>query len=150
MARHGATKEDRIIGNNLRKFRLLNSLTQTELAGELNLTFQQVQKYEKGSNRIGGGRILQICRYLKITPAQLLGDGGEDATRALRDEISILGTDHIGIELARAFNQIESGRTRRLLADLALQLAGQSREPAKLQRPIVKPAHTAARAGADT
>jgi transcriptional regulator with XRE-family HTH domain len=58
------------IGQNLRLFRIEASLTQTALAHALGLTFQQVQKYEKGSNRIAASRLWDCAQILRVPPAQ--------------------------------------------------------------------------------
>lgn len=60
---------DRHIGLRVRARRLELHLSQTDLANGLKLTFQQVQKYEKGANRIGGSRMQQIADILKVPPA---------------------------------------------------------------------------------
>jgi transcriptional regulator with XRE-family HTH domain len=59
---------DKIIGRNLRAFRLQRNMSQTEIATGVKVTFQQVQKYENGSNRISGSRMAQFCRLLNVTP----------------------------------------------------------------------------------
>jgi transcriptional regulator with XRE-family HTH domain len=59
---------DKIIGRNLRAFRLQKNMSQEQIASAVKLTFQQVQKYEKGSNRISGSRMAQFCRLLNVTP----------------------------------------------------------------------------------
>jgi len=63
---------DRRIGQRLRLERMTQKLSQTAIAKKLGLTFQQVQKYEKGVNRIGGGRLLQIAGILDIPVTRLL------------------------------------------------------------------------------
>lgn len=57
-------EDDIVVGANIRKLRLARSMSQEKLAEALGLTFQQVQKYEKGVNRVSGSRILQISRVL--------------------------------------------------------------------------------------
>jgi transcriptional regulator with XRE-family HTH domain len=57
---------DKLVGRNIRIQRLAKGLSQTELAQKLGVTFQQVQKYEKGVNRIGCGRLFQIARILGV------------------------------------------------------------------------------------
>jgi transcriptional regulator with XRE-family HTH domain len=59
---------DRIIGSNLRAFRLERNMSQTEIATGVKVTFQQVQKYENGTNRISGSRMAQFCRLLNVAP----------------------------------------------------------------------------------
>ena len=57
---------DRIVGRNIRIYRLAKGLSQTQLADQLGLTFQQVQKYEKGKNRVGAGRLFEISQILDV------------------------------------------------------------------------------------
>ena len=63
------TPVDKHVGTRLRTRRTLLGLSQTALADSLDLTFQQVQKYEKGSNRIGASRLYQIGRVLDVPVA---------------------------------------------------------------------------------
>src|ERR1700683_427955 len=59
---------DEIIGRNLRAFRLRKNMSQEQVASAVNLTFQQVQKYEKGTNRISGSRMAQFCQLFNVSP----------------------------------------------------------------------------------
>ena len=64
MAHRGPDAVDKLVGRNIRVLRLAKGLSQTELADALGVTFQQVQKYEKGTNRVGSGRLLKISGIL--------------------------------------------------------------------------------------
>jgi transcriptional regulator with XRE-family HTH domain len=68
-----STGTDREIGLRLRSIRLDHNMSQDELATKLDISFQQVQKYEKGANRISAGRLLQIAKVLGTTPHEILG-----------------------------------------------------------------------------
>jgi len=57
---------DKFVGEKVKHYRKRKKLTQTELGNELGLTFQQIQKYEKGSNRIGASRIFLLAKLLEI------------------------------------------------------------------------------------
>ncbi len=70
-ARREAHAFDLIIGRNIRAVRLERALSQEALAARLGLTFQQIQKYENGSNRITGGRLCQIAQACRIPIARL-------------------------------------------------------------------------------
>lgn len=63
---------DVTIGRNIRVLRIARSMSQEKLAAALGITFQQVQKYEKGTNRVGGSRLIQIANALQVAPAELL------------------------------------------------------------------------------
>jgi transcriptional regulator with XRE-family HTH domain len=74
MAGKRATKIDVAVGQRIREFRKTAKLSQTQLANQIGVTFQQVQKYEKGTNRVGAGRLIQIARALDV-PITAFFDG---------------------------------------------------------------------------
>lgn len=67
------TDIDQKIGARIREFRLLRSMSQGALAEKLGITFQQLQKYEKGTNRVSVSALILICKELGITPNHILG-----------------------------------------------------------------------------
>lgn len=67
----GPTLEDKIVGANLRRIRQLRKLSQSQLAASMDLTFQQVQKYEKGTNRMSASRMVQAARYFGVPITEL-------------------------------------------------------------------------------
>src|ERR1043166_8862392 len=75
MPRNGGTKEttpvDVYVGARIRMRRNMLGISQAEMGERIGVTFQQVQKYEKGVNRIGSSRLLQICEVIQVTPAWL-------------------------------------------------------------------------------
>ncbi|NNF77478.1 MAG: helix-turn-helix transcriptional regulator [Rhizobiales bacterium] len=120
------------VGGRVRMRRILIGLSQEKLGEQLGLTFQQVQKYEKGSNRISASRLWQMARILGVpvafffddipdTPSESSQPGfGESAGEtALMDFLS--STE--GFQLNRAFSQIEQPNVRRKLVELAKALA---------------------------
>jgi transcriptional regulator with XRE-family HTH domain len=70
----GATGVDKTIGIRLRGLRLEANCSQSELADALGVSFQQVQKYEKGVNRIGAARLVEIARTLQVDTSYFLDD----------------------------------------------------------------------------
>lgn len=76
MARRRIDVVDVHVGQNIRIFRNQRGMSQTELANKIGITFQQVQKYEKGANRVGGGRLFKIAEILKV-PVSALFDGAK-------------------------------------------------------------------------
>lgn len=84
---------DKQIGASIRRFRLHRSMSQEALANELGITFQQMQKYEKGMNRVSTSALILICRALGITPREILGpffDGDDSALiQELLQEIAL-------------------------------------------------------------
>src|ERR1700685_1676980 len=67
--RRGATAVDIHVGQKIRARRNLLGLSQTELADAAGITFQQIQKYEKGANRVGAGRLMQFSEALGVPPS---------------------------------------------------------------------------------
>jgi len=110
------------VGERVRARRLLAGLSQDAFARKLNITFQQVQKYEKGTNRISASRLYKIATILSVPIDYFFEDLGESVLpEAMRRE---------GLELVRAFNKVEEPRTRKqilsLLSSLARSQAGAS------------------------
>lgn len=114
--------------------RMLN-LSQEKLAERLGITFQQVQKYERGTNRVGAGRLYQLARILQVpvsyffpeaSPARHAGGMGEDA--AADYVLDFMSTSE-AVELNRAFAQIRDPKVRRRVIELVRSLAtGEEKE----------------------
>ncbi|MEK1895072.1 MAG: helix-turn-helix transcriptional regulator [Rhizobium sp.] len=64
---------DKAIGERLRQLRQMRGMTQTTLGEAVNVTFQQMQKYERGLNRIAASTLVGFCNALKVTPMEILG-----------------------------------------------------------------------------
>lgn len=75
VAARRADAMDAEVGRRVRARRLEQALSQTELAGMVGVTFQQIQKYEKGVNRIGAGRLKRLCGALAVPSSYFMGDG---------------------------------------------------------------------------
>jgi len=118
------------VGARIRNVRKKIGLSQMKLAEALGLTFQQVQKYEKGTNRISASKLFETAKYLDKPIAYFfedLGDGSAPVTLHVEPVseqavIAFLATAE-GIELAQAFPRCKSSRVRRLIADLCRALA---------------------------
>lgn len=110
--------------------RVLIGMSQERLGGALGLTFQQVQKYEKGTNRIGASRLQQIAGVLNVPPAFFFdempaGDGAAEAGFAEDGAsfvVDFLSTSE-GLLLNKAFVRIKEPRVRRKIIDLVTALA---------------------------
>ncbi len=117
------------VGARVRMRRKFLGLSQQALAATIDLTFQQVQKYERGFNRISASKLYEISRTLKA-PIQYFfeGYGGHDVVDGFSESTSeqmvygFLMTSE-GIELASAFPRIGNGRQRRRLVELVRSLA---------------------------
>jgi transcriptional regulator with XRE-family HTH domain len=111
---------DIAVGRNVRIWRMAKGLSQAQLAHRLGVTFQQVQKYEVGSNRIGTGRLVKLAAILGV-PIAALFEGTEraDASRPLLALIA----DKRGFRLARAFATIADNTVRLSLVNLVEKIA---------------------------
>jgi transcriptional regulator with XRE-family HTH domain len=122
MARRGPDAVDKLVGRNIRVFRLAKRLSQTDLAQQLGVTFQQVQKYEKGTNRVGSGRLLKISSILgrKITDFFEGSDRLHDAPRrSVFDQLA----EPQSFRLVQAFSEIDEPNIRRTLVRLVEKIA---------------------------
>jgi transcriptional regulator with XRE-family HTH domain len=104
-------------------------LSQERLAEQLGVSFQQVQKYEKGVNRIGAGRLADIAKALNV-PVSFFFDNPERAENRQASPTNVLSVAGAG-DLLVAYGRIESAQLRRLVLELARGLAPQheSRKP---------------------
>ncbi len=103
-----ATRIDTRIGQQLRQARLSKGMSQDSLGRALGISFQQVQKYEKGSNRIGASRLWDISRVLDL-PIDFFFEG-LNATENIGDNSTLISESGMGartIELARALTSLE-------------------------------------------
>ncbi|MEA2916067.1 MAG: hypothetical protein QOJ15_8148 [Bradyrhizobium sp.] len=110
------------VGLRIRAARLAAGLSQERLGNELGVTFQQVQKYEKGSNRVGASRLSDAAKILAVPVSFFFeNDEGSDKSRKANDGLlavtQALSTPE-GIRIARALARISDPNLRRRLADL--------------------------------
>src|SRR5262245_61793694 len=91
------------IGMRMRLRRIECDLSQQHIADQLGLSFQQVQKYEKGINRIGASRMQQIAAILKVPPAYFFEGLPSDGGPPEKSPTTLLGQTREGQELAAAF-----------------------------------------------
>ena len=112
---------DAHVGLRIRMARLASGMSQETLADGLRLTFQQVQKYEKGLNRVGAGRLTDIARILGVPVSYFFEDTGDNKPREPNDALGAI-TEALstkeGIRVARALAQIMDPDLRRRIADL--------------------------------
>ncbi len=79
---------DVFVGGRIRMRRMMLKLSQTQLANELGVTFQQVQKYEKGTNRVGASRLQKIANVLGVPPSFFFYQESEELVTTAASEIS--------------------------------------------------------------
>jgi len=112
-----ASRMDKLVGRNIRVHRLVRGLTQEGLGEKLGVTFQQIQKYEKGTNRVGSGRLYQIAALLEV-PVTAFFEGG-DSPAALRNSSPLdLLADPVSLRMVQAFAEIADLKTRRAVLAL--------------------------------
>ncbi len=122
----GGDPRDAEIGQRVRTLRLERGLSQTELGTLINVTFQQVQKYEKGMNRISAGRLQRIAEVLGIPVSFFFTGFDQNASSgpgALGGELSLLQTEG-ALRLARAYARIKQPGIRLHLLRLTEAIAG--------------------------
>jgi len=132
MAKKAPNPVDKHVGSRVRMRRMMLSMSQEKLGDALGLTFQQVQKYEKGTNRIGASRLQQISHILQVPVAFFFegapdvgtsrGQGGRDAPSPTYVADFLATSD--GLALTKAFMRITDAKLRRRIVDLVEQIAG--------------------------
>ena len=112
------------VGNRVRIRRMLIGMSQEKLGDLLGLTFQQVQKYEKGVNRIGAGRLFEIARILDV-PIDFFYDGvgtPSDGVGEARAPVMEFVSSTEGLQLSLAFMKIRDPKVRKRVLDLVKSL----------------------------
>jgi transcriptional regulator with XRE-family HTH domain len=124
------TPTDKHVGSRVRMRRKMLAMSQTKLGDALGLTFQQVQKYENGTNRIGASRLEQISRILQVPVAFFFEDEPNASTpqdskgRALSmAQIDEFVSDSNGLRLIGAFMRIDNVALRRRIVMLVQEIA---------------------------
>ena len=132
MPRSAINPIDKHVGSRLRMRRLMLDMSQTDIADALGLTFQQVQKYEKGSNRISASRLQHLSQILQV-PVPFFFEGAPAATgipqSAERTDdapspsyvTDFLATSD-GLDLVKAFMCIEDAKLRRAIVRLVEEI----------------------------
>jgi len=124
---------DKHVGSRVRMRRMMLGMSQEKLGDALALTFQQVQKYEKGTNRIGASRLQQISQILQVPVAFFfegapilqegaLSGGLQEAPSPAYVSDFLATSD--GLSLTKAFMRIPDAKLRRRIVDLVQQIAG--------------------------
>lgn len=120
---------DQQVGARLRMQRMLVGMSQEKLGEALGVTFQQIQKYEKGSNRISASTLKQIAQVLNVQPSFFLEDAtprtaapGFAESGSGSYVVEFLSTAE-GVELNRAFSGIRDSKIRKAIVDFVVLLA---------------------------
>lgn len=123
---------DKHVGSRVRMRRVLIGMSQEKLGEALGITFQQIQKYEKGTNRIGASRMQQIATVMAVPVAYFFEDapgselpGGGMSEAPSSDYVVDFLTTTEGLQLNKAFVRIGDPKVRRKIVDLVAALADQ-------------------------
>lgn len=123
------------VGTRLRRRRTLLGMSQGKLGDTVGLTFQQIQKYERGANRIGASRLYDLSRVLDVSisyffeemPTELSDDRYKDVNHHLSEDVSAFEVDDMTrretLELVRNYYQITSPSVRRRVFELTKVLS---------------------------
>lgn len=119
---------DKHVGSRVRMRQMMLGMSQEKLGDALELSFQQVQKYERGTNRMGSSRLQQIANTLQVpvtfffegAPGQSKLDGSAPSPAYVSD---FLATSD-GLVLTKAFMQIKNAKLRRSIVSLVEKIAG--------------------------
>ncbi|MBO9198078.1 helix-turn-helix transcriptional regulator [Rhizobium sp. 16-449-1b] len=117
---------DGYVGERVRLRRKMLGMSQASLAEALGITFQQIQKYEKGINRIGASRLLRMAEIFGVTVGYFFENGatstGDDGTRPETDAVAAFMASKEGLALGKAFIAIEDPNVRQKLLALTRSL----------------------------
>jgi transcriptional regulator with XRE-family HTH domain len=132
IAKKAPNPTDKHVGSRVRMRRMMLGMSQEKLGDALGLTFQQVQKYEKGTNRIGASRLQHIAHILQVT-VSFFFEGAPSMTATRLEGMAeapspayvsdFLATSD-GLALTKAFMRISDSKLRRRIVDLVEQIAG--------------------------
>jgi transcriptional regulator with XRE-family HTH domain len=134
MAKKAPNPIDKHVGSRVRMRRMMLGMSQEKLGDALGLTFQQVQKYEKGTNRIGASRLQQISHILQV-PVSFFFEGAPSSGGAMQHAgmseapspayVSDFLATSDGLSLTKSFMRIKNSKLRRRIVDLVEQIAGE-------------------------
>ena len=123
------------VGSRLRMRRTLLGLSQQKLGGKLGLTFQQVQKYERGANRIGASRLFELSKILDVPPSfffEEMPTGGASVQAGLAEPEDSFEHQFLGkretLELVRAYYKITSLEVRKRIFDVIKAVAAEEED----------------------
>ena len=135
MPKKAPNPPDKHVGSRVRMRRMMMGMSQEKLGDALGLTFQQVQKYEKGANRIGASRLQQIAHILQV-PVSFFFEGAPAAPGQQLEGMSeapspayvsdFLATSD-GLALTKAFMRLKDAKLRRRIVDLVEQMASEDK-----------------------
>jgi transcriptional regulator with XRE-family HTH domain len=135
MAKNSIDPNDKHVGSRVRARRVELGMSQTKLADSVRLTFQQIQKYEKGTNRVSASRLLQISNILNV-PISYFFEGSIGASllpktptfdRSVADAYNFIGSPQ-GIAFIKAYTKIKDHKLKRALVKFLERLTNRRRD----------------------
>jgi transcriptional regulator with XRE-family HTH domain len=134
MAKSGKSPDatDAGVGEKIRTQRLLSRISQTDLGNSVGITFQQIQKYEKGVNRVGAGRLQRIAEVLGV-PVSFFFEGARGSSIEVENINSSLRflESAAAVRVVRGFAEIEDEKIRQAIVALVEEIAGRYRSREK-------------------
>jgi transcriptional regulator with XRE-family HTH domain len=124
---------DVAVGHNVCTWRIARGLSQTQLGERLGVTFQQVQKYEAGTNRMSTGRLVKAAAVLNVPMAAFF-----EGANAAKPRHALLANSR-AYRLAHAFAVIKSNKLRLWLVEMVEALAKLPQKPKRRMRPSRRP-----------
>jgi transcriptional regulator with XRE-family HTH domain len=118
----GGNPIDLLVGSRIRMFRKGRKMSQAQLGKKLGVTFQQVQKYENGKNRVGASRLQMISTALDVPVGQFFTDGAGTS----RTSVKPLVFDPQALRLAEAFTRLNDKELRNSILDMVEAMARKS------------------------
>ena len=115
-----ASEVDARVGDRIRRRRILMGLTQDQLGEALGISYQQIQKYETGANRVSVGRLYLIAERLEVNPGWFFDGNLSDASQSDVDE---LGSSRLLMDFVRSFSRIQDDRLKAALVALVRAMA---------------------------
>jgi transcriptional regulator with XRE-family HTH domain len=123
MPKHRATSQDVEVGQRVRAIRIERGMSQSALGQHMGVTFQQVQKYEKGVNRIAAGRMQALAELFEVPITAFFGERKRSSQP--KSTLFDLATSPGAIALLRAYESLSDPKLKRSLVQLAKNMAGQ-------------------------
>ncbi len=129
---------DGVVGKHIRLRRMAKGLSQTELGTRVGVTFQQVQKYEKGINRVGASRLLRIAEVLEVPVSSFFEGADTNETEIDIPSPLTLVAEPQALRLVQAFALITNSQLRRSLVELVERMSTDS-SATRQAMPVPKP-----------
>ena len=116
-----AADVDAIVGERIRRRRILTGLTQDQLGDALGVSYQQIQKYETGANRVSAGRLYLLSQKLEVSPAWFFD--GLDTAPETADDDEMLSSSRLAIECVRNLSRIKDEKVRSAILTMIRTMA---------------------------